>query len=386
MGGSANVRGSEFGVQGSGRLDASRGPLAAGRSRGFTLVEMLVVIVIIGILASLITGAAIMARHRVRRGMVRTEIAQLEMALTHYKQEVGEFPPDFANVGNPIWLQANHAQNAVLRHLRRRFPRYSPRGNLDTPAATPTPWLRLRYDILHGENSHPNSAPVAENGYPLVDINHFGAASGLVFWLGGFPETAAEGNRRPAGFHADRQFPFKQGLPRTEPMFSFDPARFEMDATVPFGFYANSDPATRPYIYFRAERLINAAGQYEYGYVYNNAFCPLSYPAYNANNIAQDYAVPYLDQPLNTYADAPNPAGLNPAQPLRTWRNPDTFQILFAGFDNVFGNNQANFRFSRIGQQLPRVIDANTGQALSEGDFDNLTNFTDDTIEAEMQR
>ena len=40
--------------------------------RGFTLVEMLVVIVIIGILTGLITGAAIMARNAARRTAIVT--------------------------------------------------------------------------------------------------------------------------------------------------------------------------------------------------------------------------------------------------------------------------------------------------------------------------
>lgn len=380
MGATANVQGSGHRFQGSIGPSARRRPSTARRrpptarrrppTAGFTLVEMLVVIVIIGILGSLITGAAIVARNRAKRAMIRTEISQLELALTHYKQEVGEFPPDFANLLNPHAVA--DARNAVLRHLRKRFPRYTPVGNQEDQTKTPTPWLKLRHDIMHGSNPEPDSHPENDNGYPTADINNFDATAALIFWLGGLPETASG---KPAGFHADVRFPFKRGLPRTEPLFDFDVARIRNTNNVP-GFYANTDPETRPYVYFRSQRLMNAAGQYEYGYVYSSAFYPLSYPAYDADNLAQDYAVPYFDEPLNTGAGTPATS--------RVWRNQDTFQIQFAGFDNVFGNNDANFRFSKIGQQVPRG--GSSAEQLSEGNFDNITNFTSDTIEAEMQQ
>ena len=148
-------------------------------------------------------------------------------------------------------------------------------------------------------------------------------------------------------------------------------------------FFANTDPSTLPYVYFRSQRLISASvtvsGQYEYGYVLpsTSLFYPFSHPAYDSANAAADYAVPYLDQPINT--------GVNTPSTTRAWRNQDSFQILFAGFDNLFGSNAANFRFTRIGQELPRTVGSSTAATLAEGNFDNITNFTQGTIEEEMQ-
>lgn len=395
MGARANVQGSGYRVPGAICPTAVRRPSTVRRrpsTAGFTLVEMLTVIVIIGILGSLITGAAIVAQRRARRATVRMEISQLEMALTRYKQDIGELPPDFANLRSPCTMTAGfpdpdpgtnevirvNAQDAVLRHLRKRFPRYTPQGKTTPPGYYDQfrpgnrTWRRFRDDVIAN--------------YTQADVDKFDAAAALVFWLGGLPETASG---KPAGFHADVQFPFKQGLPRTEPLFDFDIARIRNVGDVP-GYYANTDPDTRPYVYFRAQRLMNAAGRHEYGYISSSAFYPLSYPAYDPNNMAQDYAVPYLDEQALTSGGST--INFNAPGTTRVWRNQETFQILFAGSDGLFGttdgfgNINATFRFSKLGQELPRTVGSNEPKPLSDGNFDNITNFTSDTIEAEMQQ
>ncbi|MGQ9505917.1 MAG: type II secretion system protein, partial [Thermogutta sp.] len=51
---------------------------------GFTLVEMLTVIVIIGILAALISAATIYARARAREAAIYAQLKQMEAALMEY--------------------------------------------------------------------------------------------------------------------------------------------------------------------------------------------------------------------------------------------------------------------------------------------------------------
>ena len=67
---------------------------------GFTLVELLTVVLIIGMLTALISSAAIMARAAVRKSVDKTEVTQLAMALEKYKTEYGEYPPDFAGLSS----------------------------------------------------------------------------------------------------------------------------------------------------------------------------------------------------------------------------------------------------------------------------------------------
>lgn len=80
---------------------------------GFTLVELLVVVAIIGILATLITAAAFRVIATTRVTTVRMKIGELEQALELYKNKFGEYPP-----------MLNDAP-AVARHIKKRWPRCS---------------------------------------------------------------------------------------------------------------------------------------------------------------------------------------------------------------------------------------------------------------------
>ena len=91
---------------------------------GFTLVEMLTVIVIIGILAGLITGATIAARKGVLRGIIIADIKQVDMGLQRYKSEVGELPPDFAFCDLPA--RSTPAPRATAQSPSRQHPRFPP--------------------------------------------------------------------------------------------------------------------------------------------------------------------------------------------------------------------------------------------------------------------
>ena len=80
-------------------------------SRGFTLVEMLVVIVIIGILTAILVPTVMAAIRRAKIGAMALEVKDLETALAAYKDANNDYPPDGTNV------------NAVKAHFRIAYQR-----------------------------------------------------------------------------------------------------------------------------------------------------------------------------------------------------------------------------------------------------------------------
>jgi len=203
-------------------MDASAKRLPA--RRGFTLVELLTVIVIIGILASLITAAVIHAQSAALNAVVATQIGDLSMAVEAYKNEHGEYPPDFTDGA------------AVTRHLRTAFPKYD--------------YNQFANDLSTNYN---------------LNLGNFDAASALVFWLGGLPEVKPGGGDpwMPAGFHADPAHPFRPGLPRNKPFYQFKSEQVRrQDGSGSLRIYPQGTDQG-PLVYFRASR---SAGTGLYGY------------------------------------------------------------------------------------------------------------------------
>ncbi len=64
------------------------------RTSGFTLVELLVVIAIIVVIVSIATFNFFRATHRAKRAAAASFIAQLEIAISAYKIDVGSYPSD----------------------------------------------------------------------------------------------------------------------------------------------------------------------------------------------------------------------------------------------------------------------------------------------------
>ena len=81
------------------------------RKHGFTLVEILVVIVIIAILGAIATPAILRALDSAKAGATVVEINLLSNAVEAYRTEYGSYPPDFSD------------KFAVINHLNRIFPR-----------------------------------------------------------------------------------------------------------------------------------------------------------------------------------------------------------------------------------------------------------------------
>lgn len=148
---------------------------------GFTLVEILTVIVIIGILAGIAIPAINGALRTSKETAIRVEIDVMSQAMEAYKLEYGDYPPDFSD-----WA-------AVERHFRKAFPNID-NGELRILAQ----FTHYNSGLLRTSSTGPADprTSAAFDHYPhAID-----RAEALVFCLGGFSK--------------DKKFPFTgQGGP-----------------------------------------------------------------------------------------------------------------------------------------------------------------------------
>ncbi len=140
----------------------TQGPRATrSGGRGFTLVELLVVIGILSMLMALLTPAVFSARSAAMNAKVKSEIDMIHMALMNYKSEYGSFPPaDMSGLWlwntNPPRVNTSHP---AYKHLVRIFPRMT--ENLWEDQLRPGP-------------------------SPFFYMAQMSPAQALVFWLRGF--------------------------------------------------------------------------------------------------------------------------------------------------------------------------------------------------------
>lgn len=292
----------------------------------FTLVELLVVITIIGILAALITVAAVGALKTAQKVRIKAEINEISTAVDDYKNKATAYPPncqtDGTGAANP--LDEAGILNDVKRHIRQLAPRSQESDDLAK--------------VLTGQ------APV-DTTYRVLPSG-MAAGEAVVFWLGGFsadPKFPVSGEGGPSysvvGIAAaDRRksdpietrkwiFPFDVSRlgPRTSDGYFDETNGRYIEYRDPKGVLRRINfwqytPAKseQPYLYFDTSRHPAAvlSGSSVTG--------PYDPPAATASNIA-----------LHVHAFKKASDSVTATVPIQ-FMNPDKFQVIHCGIDGAW--------------------------------------------------
>lgn len=142
------------------------------KTRGFTLVELLVVIAIIGVLVSLLLPAVQAAREAARRGQCQNNCKQLALAIQTYESARGRIPDNYdlntATSPGHSWLTRilpNIEQQNLYNQLKFKLPRQDP-DNLRV-AQTVVPTFLCPSDLIGHDgtmNPRANTSPTQPGG------------------------------------------------------------------------------------------------------------------------------------------------------------------------------------------------------------------------------
>lgn len=213
------VREREVREEGNGNATPACGVLRGGHLRrfaasgGFTLTEVLIVAVIIGILLALVSTAVFPALDTAKEFARYSEAANLSMAMESFKAQYGATPP--SDLSSP-----ENSTSAVSKFVARAFPRYT--GDLASDFST-------------------------ENINAANDPGH-----ALVVWLVGFSGDPAD----PFDGHSTRMQE-GGGTGNSDPFYEFDSERIGTGNGTGVRYFPNlpggvstSTNKTKAFLYF----------------------------------------------------------------------------------------------------------------------------------------
>jgi prepilin-type N-terminal cleavage/methylation domain-containing protein len=381
--------------------------------RGFTLVELLAVIVVLGILMALLLPAINAALRTGREAAVLAEINQLAQALESFKSKYGDYPPSrflcvengnylqyitqnspplnaagggFVDPMSPGTLDITQAQLAQrsMTYLRKFWPRVNTSGNLPTGA-----W----YDF-NGNGTY-DQTPYVLHGHEC-----------LVFFLGGVPlHDPGTGTYGLTGFGKDPTNPFTNNLPNNNNMYNanrqpsfydFNPGRLFADPNSASGMPAyydtmNSGPPTGSGMNFYAYFSAYGNGNYDP----NDCNLATEPDALSNGPIWLQYYVTFptygnTTTPASTLSPSPNPYTSTLTEPVTgtiTYQKPQTYQIISAGSDGLYGvGGQYTLPSQSQSATTVMVLDPKntyvgtppalaTDPTIRQREYDNLTNW-----------
>lgn len=321
------------------RVPNLKSPISNRKSlHGFTLVEMLVVIAIIGILAAILVPALGGAIRRSKIGAVAMELNQLSQAVEAFKLEFSDYPPDFTD---PVAFEA---------FMRKAFPR----NTREMDYTLSTSWFK----------APPWTPPSGK-----VDPRTLDPAEALVFWL-----SAIKKNPRDP-LNIDNKHPntsyVVDGAGEPVSFFEFDETRLIDIDDDGWPEYASKHSPKAPYVYFDGRVATYPTVSPTTRYAYHGS----QYPKPVDGDLGVGFTRPYRSNSDIDIRDNGKTQPQPPASPLNstTWLEPGKFQIHWPGLDNHFGSRTgtASDASDWVYKRFP-----DPNYTLSDEDGDNLANFS----------
>lgn len=268
--------------------------------RGFTLVELLVVISIIGVLVGLTVPAIFAVRRTFNNSSVKFEVQGLAQAVEAYRSKYGDYPPDGSS-----WVR-------MEAHLRKAFPNI----------------LMSELQLLNPDNAA-NSGIRNDYAGRVMD-----PAEALVFFLGGFSSDPAKPFTGKGGPFVGAPGNYEYNMQRDNSFYEFNASRLSV---LPSGSALGGGRSIDEEMYGGVGDLLPVYASYgtTTPYVYFNHLTyqvPINggifFNFHQATPNSHPQAVQYgAARPLI----AANPAG------KQIYANDKTFQIISPGIDGFYG-------------------------------------------------